>query len=82
MSTTTVPIASIASLALIGLYHAREFYLPLKDQHAKDKERIQALEEEIVRLKREMRICGITVPYASSSTPFTPSPLHPSIQKS
>lgn len=74
MSLTVAPLISIASLALIGLYHARE-YAPLKDQHAKDKERIQVLEEEIVRLKREMRICGISVPPCPLSPPApTPAP--------
>ena len=63
MSATIVPVLSVTSLALaLGLCHVKEYYLPLKDQHTKDKERIQALEEEIVRLKREMRICGIVAP--------------------
>lgn len=62
MSATIVPVLSITSLALALGYHVKEYYLPLKDQHTKDKERIQALEEEIVRLKREMRICGIVAP--------------------
>jgi hypothetical protein len=75
--STFVPMVSVmalASLSWIGRYSVREYYLPLKDQHAKDKERIHALEEEITRLKREMRICGIPIPpcHTLSVTPTRP----------
>lgn len=76
--STLVPMASVmtlASLSWMGRYTLQEYYLPLKHQHAKDKERIRALEEEIVRLKREMRICGIPIPPC-------PLPDTPPIQKS
>lgn len=65
MSTAITPIASFALFGLSAAYSVKEYYLPLKDQHAKDKERIRLLEEEIVRLKREMRICGVAVPPCS-----------------
>lgn len=72
MSLTLAPVLSIASITLIGFYSVQNYYLPLKDQQTKDKEHIQALEEEIVRLKREMRICGIIVHSSPSPSPSPP----------
>jgi len=63
--STALSLAPFGLFGLFGLYSLREYYLPLKNQHAKDKERIRVLEEEVIRLKREMRSCGITVPPCS-----------------
>lgn len=69
MSTAVAPTVSIAFIGLSAVYTLREYYLPLKNQHVKDKERIRALEEEVIRLKREMRSCGIMVPPCSLTDP-------------
>lgn len=77
--TSLVSIVSLVSLSMFRRYHIQEC-LSLKDQHVKDKERIQILEEEIIRLNREMRICGITVPVCpliTSSSPPLSSSLSP-----
>lgn len=63
--STALSIAPFALFGLSAVVTLREYYLPLKNQHAKDKERIRVLEEEVIRLKREMRSCGITVPPCS-----------------
>jgi len=61
MSTTTATtVLSLGIGALVGgVYALREYYIPIRTRVTRDKQRIQELEEEIVRLKREMRICGI-----------------------
>ena len=70
-------LASVVSLVGVGaisgwVYTIREYYMPIRENNRKYKERILVLEEEIVRLKREMRICGIPIPEA---TPPPPSSL-------
>jgi hypothetical protein len=62
MSVTSSLLAVVGAGAISGwFYTIRTYYLPMKEENIKDKERIQSLEEEIVRLKREMRICGIQI---------------------
>ena len=62
-------MSSLPSIvALVGLgaisgwtYTIRQYYLPIKQDSEINREKIRVLEEEIVRLKREMRICGIPI---------------------
>jgi hypothetical protein len=62
MSTSTfLALGSIGTVVGGGIYALREYYIPMKNDRTRDRERIQELEEEIVRLKREMRICGIRI---------------------
>lgn len=77
MASTVTPFFLVGAGALTGcFYMAREYYLPIKQDYQKDQQRIRSLEEEIVRLKREMRICGIAVPHDPDSpewiVPVTP----------
>lgn len=67
--------STVASFALLGVggltgcfYMTREYYLPMKKKQENDKQIIRSLEKEIVRLKREMRICGIIVSHDPNST--------------
>lgn len=77
-------VTSVISLVGIGVlsgcaYTVHEYYMPMKKDNTKYKERILVLEEEIVRLKREMRICGISISEVASppSPPSPPSPSSP-----
>jgi hypothetical protein len=59
MSIATSFIALGIGALTGGAYALREYYLPIKNEYVRDREQIRELEEEIVRLKREMQICGI-----------------------
>jgi hypothetical protein len=58
MSSTALSFFTIGTGIVLG-----SFYFPMKQSYERDKERdrarINELEEEVFRLKREMRICGI-----------------------
>lgn len=69
MTSTASSIALVSVGALTGyLYITCKYYIPMKKQYMIEKQKIYSLNEEIVRLKREMRICGIYVPQDDNST--------------
>ncbi len=69
--SSTIPFLTLSAGMVVGGVGAlREYYLPMKHCYERDKKRIHELEEEILRLKREMRICGIRIP--SEDSKITP----------
>lgn len=57
MSSVATATTLALSITLTGTVYS--FLAPFRAKQTKDRTRIQELEEEIIRLKREMRICGI-----------------------
>ena len=72
MSSLPSIIALVGLGALSGWAYTTHQYFPVKEESAMNKERIHTLEEEIVRLKREMRICGIPVQSQAKGSPPQP----------
>ncbi len=71
MSTSTfLALGGMGAVVVGSIYTLREYYIPMQNGRTRDRERIQELEEEIVRLKREMRICGIRI--ASEDSKIAP----------
>lgn len=58
-ATGTFALLLTVSAAIATATATYSFISPFRVQQEKDVLRIQELEEEIVRLKREMRSCGI-----------------------
>lgn len=59
MSSTTGAFTLFVTASAAVATAAYSFLTPFRVQQEKDVLRIQELEEEILRLKREMRSCGI-----------------------
>lgn len=63
MSAAWAPIGLFTTVTAVTLTLREQYNTRQKQQdQARTAQKIQELEEEIERLKREMRACGITVP--------------------
>jgi hypothetical protein len=72
MSSLPSVVALVGLGAISGWAYATHRHFPVKEESVINKERIHTLEEEIVRLKREMRICGIPIQSHIKGSPPQP----------